>query len=56
MIRVDEKEGILRFTEKEGNGVSYKNINEFKNVIRFKLLMEKDLVNELEKLSMKQEK
>ena len=33
MIRVDEKEGILRFTEKEGNGVSYKNINEFKNVI-----------------------
>ena len=57
MIRVDEKEGILRFTEKEGNGVSYKNINEFKNVIfRFKLRMEKDLVNELEKLSMKQEK
>jgi hypothetical protein len=55
MIRVDEKEGILRFTEKEGNGVSYKNINEFKNVIfRFKLRMEKDLVNELEKLSMKQ--
>ena len=54
---VDEKEGILRFTEKEGNGVSYKNINEFKNVIfRFKLRMEKDLVNELEKLSMKQEK
>ena len=57
MIRVDEKEGILRFTEKGGNGVSYKNINEFKDVIfRFKLLMEKDLVNELEKLSMKQEK
>ena len=57
MIRVDEKEGILRFTEKGGNGVSYKNINEFKDVIfRFKLLMEKDLVNELEKLSMEQEK
>ena len=37
--------------------MEFKNINEFKNVIfRFKLRMEKDLVNELEKLSMKQEK